>query len=150
MRSQNQGFITKFMKRSKPLSVVWFDRLYWLSFVIFTIEEAVTYLGLSNPEARWSLMGAGPVTIFGVAIWAYASVLRSNIALTIITMIIAGNVFSFFRNYPIPDFLWAEPMLAFLKIAPSFILAFALALMMTPSAAAWRRGEADYPIEIFE
>jgi hypothetical protein len=41
-------------------------------------------------------------------------------------------------------------MLSFFKIAPSLILALALALMMTPSATAWRRRETDYPIEIFE
>jgi hypothetical protein len=142
--------MTKIMKRSKPLSVVWFDRLYWLSFVVFSIEEFVTYLGLSSPEARWSLMGAGPVIIIGVAIWAYASVLRSKIALIIIALIVAGNVFSFWWNYQTPDFLWEDPVLSFLKFGPSFILVLALALMMTPSAAAWRRGEADYPIEIFE
>jgi hypothetical protein len=138
------------MKRSKPLSVVWFDRLYWLSFFIFVIEEIVTYLGLTNPEARWWLIGSGPVVLIGVAIWIYASVLRNKSALMIIALIVAGNFLSFWRRYQIPDFLWEDPVLSFLEIGPSFILVLALALMMTESAAAWRRGEADDPIKIFE
>lgn len=150
LRSQSQAFITKVMKRSKPLSVVWFDRLYWLSFVVFSIEEFVTYLGLSNPEARWSLMGAIPNIAIGIAIWVFASVKRSYVALIIIATTVVGRISSFLSIYQIPDFLLANPMLSFLKIGPSFILVLALALMMTPSAAAWRRRETDYSIEIFE
>jgi hypothetical protein len=150
LQSRDQGHITIVMKQSKPLSVVWFDRLYWLSFLIFFVDEVVKFFGLINPEARWWLMGAVPNILIGIAVWFFASVRRSHIALIIIATIVAGRIFSFLSIYQIPDFFWASPMLSFFKIAPSLILALALALMMTPSATAWRRRETDYPIEIFE
>jgi hypothetical protein len=138
------------MKQSKPLSVVWFDRLYWLSFLIFFSDEVVKFFGLMNPEARWWLMGAVPNILIGIAIWFYASVKRSGIALITISTIAALRIFSFLWNYQVPDVFWTNPMLAFLKIAPPFLLALSLAFMMTPSATAWRKRETDYPIKIFE
>lgn len=138
------------MKRSKPLSVVWFDWLYWLSFVIFCIDEGMKFSGLTNPEARWWLMGAVPNMLIAIAVWFFASMGRSHVALMLIAMIVAGQVFSFLSIYQIPDFLWTSPMLSFLKIAPSLMLVLALALMMTPSATAWRRRETAYPVDIFE
>ena len=138
------------MKQPKPLSVVWFDRLYWLSFVIFYAGEAIKFTGLSNPGARWWLMGAVPLIGIGYAIWYFASVQRGYIALMAIAILIVGRIHSFSTIYALPDLLWENPTLSFLKIAPTLLLALALGLMMTPNAAAWRRGETDYPIKIFE
>jgi hypothetical protein len=138
------------MKQSKPLSVVWFDRLYWLSFLIFCSDEIIKFFGLINPEARWWLMGSVPNILIGFAIWFFASMRRSHIALLIIAMIVAARISSFLSIYKMPDLLWTNPMLCFLKIAPSLLLVLALALMMTASATAWRRRETVYPVEIFE
>lgn len=150
LRSRAQGHITNLMKQAKPLSVVGFDWLYWLSFLIFCFEEIVMFFGLINPEARWWLMGAIPNIAIGIAIWVFASVKRSYVALIIIAITAIGRISYFLSIYQIPDFLFANPILSFLKIAPSLILVLALALMMTPSATAWRRRETDYSIEIFE
>lgn len=91
-------------------------------------------------------MGIIPIIVIGIAIWAYASLKRSYVALIIIAIIVVSRVLSFVSIYQIPDFLLTNPMLSFLKIAPSFILMVALGLMMTPSATAWRRRETDYAI----
>ncbi len=89
-------------------------------------------------------MGIIPIIVIGIAIWAYASLKRSYVALIIIATIAVSRVLSFVSIYQMPDFLLTNPMLSFLKIAPSFILMVALGLMMT--ATAWRKRETDYSI----
>ena len=138
------------MEQAKPSVVVWFDRLFWLSFLLFCIEEFMKFQGLVNPQARWWLMGAGPMVMIAFALWFFASVRRSGKALLCIAAIALIRIPVPFRVRGTLDFVWPQTVGGLLHVAASMALLAALALMLTPAATAWRRRSQDRLLEIFE
>lgn len=138
------------IKQRKPVSILCFDGIYWLAYLISVIDEARHFSVWSEEAARLWLIGAGPMTLIAFAIWAFASLHRSLVALVLIAANAVLGVIVFGHLHMTPDIFWLDPTKVFFKIAPSLLLGLALGLLMAPSAKSWHRRDMELQVKVFE
>ena len=87
-----------------------------------------------------------PLGVAG-ALWYFASMRRSSIAL----IIIAAKVPLIGLAYRhLPESVWSNPTWLLLNIGPLLLLAVAVGAMMMPTARAWRRREGVHLSAVFD
>ena len=137
------------MSEQKPSTVYLFDILYWFSTIVSFLNG---YL-IADPEPRGALLVAGVIralTAIGIAgaIWYFASVRRSYIALVVLT---ATVLLRFFLSYYwLPERVWSSATWLLLNMGPLLLLAVAVSAMMTPSARSWRRRDDEHLTDVFD
>lgn len=137
------------MSEQKPSTVYLFDTLYWFS----TIISLFNGYFMNDPEAGEAFLAAGviwPLMAIGIAgaIWYFAFVRRSYIALIVIT---ANVLLRFFVSYFwLPERVWSSATWLLLNMGPLLLLAVAVSAMMTPSARSWRRRDGEHLTDVFE
>lgn len=137
------------MDARKPASAYVFDCLYWLS-------TAVTFLNNHmeiDPKSKEVFFGSGlplaliPLGLAG-ALWYFASIRRSLIALIIIAAKVPLIFWGYYRI--LPETVWSNQTWLFINIGPLLLLIVAVGAMMSASARAWRRREGEHLADVFD
>lgn len=137
------------MNERKPVSAYLFDCLYWLSFAVTFLINQVK-IDTKTGEA-WFVSGLPlalmPLGVAG-ALWYFASIRRSFIALIIIAAKVPLMALGYYRI--LPESVWSNQTWLLINIGPLLLLAVAVGAMMTPTARAWRRREGEHLSAVFD
>jgi len=141
------------MDEQKPHSVRVFDCLYWLSMIVTGFNILVNMLASSRSAFAdgFEVLRFIPVTVWivtSIALWYFASIRKSIIALFLIGGIVVSKVlffYNFYSNYVVPS--WVSILI---DIGPLLLLVVAISAMMTPTAKSWRISKNHRLSKIFE
>jgi hypothetical protein len=136
------------MIERKPASAYLFDCLYWLSTAVTFLNNQVSIDSESGevsfvPGLPFALM---PLGVAG-ALWYFASLRRSSIALIIIAakVPLMGLLYRY-----LPESVWSNQTWLLLNIGPLLLLVVAVGAMMTPAARSWRRRKSERLSAVFD
>ena len=133
----------------KPVSAYLFDCLYWLSFVVTFLSNQVK---IDWKSGEVMLVSGLPFALMALgvagALWYFASMRRSLIALMIIAAKVPLMALGFYHI--LPGSVWSNQTWLFINIGPLLLLVGAVGAMMTPTARGWRRREGESLSAVFD
>lgn len=131
------------MNKSKPLSMILFDIFFILGAIISLFSF---YVGLDfNVDGSFIIILFATMSFYGL-IWFFASIKRSNIAITFVALLILSRVISLilYGNLYMSDIAKISSLL----ISIIFML-FSIIAATRPSSKEWRRQDHKNIDEVF-
>lgn len=137
------------MNERKSVTAYLFDCLYWLSFALTFLDNQ---LKIDTKSGEAMFVSGLPLALLplGVAgaLWYFASIRRSFVALMIIAAKVPLMALGYYQV--LPASVWSNQTWLLINIGPLLLLAVAVGAMMMPTARAWRRREGKHLSAVFD